>query len=347
MTFFPNNKQLYTKAKALLNQLIEELGFELIGYRKVPIDETIPGSSALEVMPIIEQVFVRHKDRLQGLDLERKLYVLRNYSSSKINAEIPGVNQAFYFASFSSLTVVYKGQLRTDQVLPFFKDLQNPGIASAFAIVHSRFSTNTFPNWRLAQPFRYLSHNGEINTIRGNLNKMKSKEALMKSTLFSPEELAMLMPITNKLNSDSANLDAMVELLTLSGRSLPHAMMMLVPEAWQDNEVMDKERAAFYKFHASLVEPWDGPAALLFTDGKSVGATLDRNGRRPLRYFITKDQRLILSSEAGALPIREATITQKGRISPGRMLWADLEKGKVLLDDEFKGEICSRQPYEQ
>ena len=347
MTFFPNNKQLYTKAKALLNELIEELGFVLIGYRKVPVDETIPGSSALEVMPIIEQVFVQHKEGLQGLDLERKLYVLRNYSSSKINAEIPGVNHAFYFASFSSLTVVYKGQLRTDQVLPFFKDLQNPGLASAFAIVHSRFSTNTFPNWRLAQPFRYLSHNGEINTIRGNLNKMKSKEALMKSSLFTPEELAKLMPITNKLNSDSANLDAMVELLTLSGRSLPHAMMMLVPEAWQDNEVMDKERSAFYKFHASLVEPWDGPAALLFTDGKSVGATLDRNGLRPLRYFITKDQRLILSSEAGALPIREATITQKGRISPGRMLWADLEQGRVLLDDEVKGEICRRQPYEK
>jgi glutamate synthase (NADPH) large chain len=347
MTFFPNNKQLYAKAKALLNELIDELNFELIGYRKVPVDETIPGSSALEVMPIIEQVFVRHKNGLQGIDLERKLYVLRNYASSTINASIPGVNQAFYFASFSSLTLVYKGQLRTDQVLPFFKDLQNPRIASAFAIVHSRFSTNTFPNWRLAQPFRYLSHNGEINTIRGNLNKMKSKEALMKSSLFTPEELAMLMPITNKLNSDSANLDAMVELLTLSGRSLPHAMMMLVPEAWQDNEVMDKDRAAFYKFHASLVEPWDGPAALLFTDGKSVGATLDRNGLRPLRYFITKDQRLILSSEAGALPIREATITQKGRISPGRMLWADLEKGKVLVDEEIKGEICSQQPYEK
>jgi len=241
MTFFPNNKQLYAKAKALLNELIDELDFELIGYRKVPVDETIPGSSALEVMPIIEQVFVRHKNGLQGIDLERKLYVLRNYASSTINASIPGVNQAFYFASFSSLTLVYKGQLRTDQVLPFFKDLQNPRIASAFAIVHSRFSTNTFPNWRLAQPFRYLSHNGEINTIRGNLNKMKSKEALMKSSLFTPEELAMLMPITNKLNSDSANLDAMVELLTLSGRSLPHAMMMLVPEAWQDIVVMDMD----------------------------------------------------------------------------------------------------------
>ncbi|MBS4071189.1 MAG: glutamate synthase large subunit [Algoriphagus sp.] len=347
MTFFPKNKQLYKRSKALLNQLIEELDFELIGYREVPVDETVPGSGALDVMPNIEQLFVSHKKRLTGIDLERKLYVLRNYATSKINSEIPGVNHSFYFASLSSLTLIYKGQLRTDQVLAFYKDLQNPRIESAFAIVHSRFSTNTFPNWRLAQPFRFLSHNGEINTIRGNLNKMKSKEALMKSKFFTDEELAKLMPITNKMNSDSANLDAMVELLTLSGRSLPHAMMMLVPEAWQDNEVMDRDRKAFYKFHASLVEPWDGPAALLFTDGKSVGATLDRNGLRPLRYFITKDNRLILSSEAGALPIREATITEKGRISPGRMLWADLEKGRVLFDEEVKGEICRRQPYEK
>lgn len=347
MTFFPKNKQLYKQSKKMLNELIEESGFQLIGYREVPVDVTVPGSGALEVMPNIEQLFVSHQDNLTGVDLERKLYVLRNYATHRINAEIPGVNHSFYFASFSSQTLIYKGQLRTDQVLPFYKDLQNPRIESAFAIVHSRFSTNTFPNWRLAQPFRYLSHNGEINTIRGNLNKMKSKEALMKSKFFTDEELAKLLPITNKMNSDSANLDAMVELLTLSGRSLPHAMMMLVPEAWQDNQVMDRDRKAFYKFHASLVEPWDGPAALLFTDGKSVGATLDRNGLRPLRYFITKDNRLVLSSEAGALPIREATITEKGRISPGRMLWADLEKGRVLFDEEVKGEICRKQPYEK
>ncbi|SEG24827.1 glutamate synthase large subunit [Algoriphagus boritolerans] len=347
MTFFPKNKQLYHRSKDLLNSLIEEMGFNLIGYREVPVDETIPGSGALEVMPNIEQLFVSHKAGLTGIELERKLYVLRNFATSEINSKIPGVNHAFYFASLSSLTLIYKGQLRTDQVLAFYRDLQNPRIESAFAIVHSRFSTNTFPNWRLAQPFRFLSHNGEINTIRGNLNKMKSKEALMKSKFFTDEELAKLMPITNKLNSDSANLDAMVELLTLSGRSLPHAMMMLVPEAWQDNQVMDRDRKAFYKFHASLVEPWDGPAALLFTDGKSVGATLDRNGLRPLRYFITRDNRLVLSSEAGALPIREATITEKGRISPGRMLWADLEKGRVLFDEEVKGEICRRQPYEK
>lgn len=347
MTFFPKNKQLFHRSKELLNQLIEELDFELIGYRPVPVDETVPGSGALEVMPNIEQLFVKHKKGLTGIELERKLYVLRNYSTSEINTKIPGVNQSFYFASLSSQTLIYKGQLRTDQVLAFYKDLQNSRIESAFAIVHSRFSTNTFPNWRLAQPFRFLSHNGEINTIKGNLNKMKSKENLMKSKYFTDEELSRLMPITDKLKSDSANLDAMVELLTLSGRSLPHAMMMLVPEAWQDNEVMDRDRKSFYKFHASLVEPWDGPAALLFTDGKSVGATLDRNGLRPLRYFITKDNRLILSSEAGALPIREATIIEKGRISPGRMIWADLEKGRVLFDEEVKGEVCRKQPYEQ
>ncbi|MCH7397866.1 glutamate synthase large subunit [Belliella sp. DSM 107340] len=347
MTFFPKNKQLYKRSKERLNQIIKELDFKLIGYREVPVDETVPGSGALDVMPVIEQVFVCHKDGLQGIDLERKLYVLRNYATSQINKEIPGVNNAFYFASFSSNTLIYKGQLRTDQVLPFYKDLQNNKITSGLAIVHSRFSTNTFPNWRLAQPFRYLSHNGEINTIRGNLNKMKSKMSLMRSVNFTDSELSKLMPVTNKQYSDSANLDALVELLTLSGRSLPHVMMMLVPEAWQDNQMMDKDRKAFYKFHAALMEPWDGPAALLFSDGKSVGATLDRNGLRPLRYFITNDDRLILSSEAGALPIREATITEKGRISPGRMLWVDLEKGKISFDDEVKASVCDNKPYDK
>jgi glutamate synthase (NADPH/NADH) large chain len=346
MVFFPRNRQLYKKSKEHLNRIIEDLNFEIIGYREVPTDETVPGSGALEVMPNIEQVFVRHKEGLLGLDLERKLFVLRNFATREINLGIPGVNDAFYFASFSSRTLIYKGQLRTDQVLAFYKDLQNNKLTSALAVVHSRFSTNTFPNWRLAQPFRYLSHNGEINTIRGNLNKMRSKETLMKSIHFSDEELQMLMPITNAKNSDSANLDSMVELLALSGRTLPHVMMMLVPEAWQDNETMDRNRKAFYKFHASLMEPWDGPAALLFTDGKSLGATLDRNGLRPLRYFLTSDDRLILSSEAGALPIRESTITQKGRVSPGRMILADTEKGKVSFDEEIKKEVCDDKPYD-
>ena len=347
MGFFPRNKQLYKRSKELLKKYFEELDFELIGYRELPVDETVPGSGALEVMPKMEQVFVRHKRGLTGLALERKLYILRNYSSREINTKVPGMNQSFYFASFSAFTIIYKGQLRTDQVLPFYKDLQNNKLTSALAIVHSRFSTNTFPNWRLAQPFRYISHNGEINTIRGNLNKMRSKETLMRSAFFSDEELARLMPITDDKFSDSANLDFMVELLAMTGRSLPHVMMMLVPEAWQDNRSMDRKRKSFYKFHAALVEPWDGPAALLFTDGKSVGATLDRNGLRPLRYFITDDDRLILSSEAGALPIREATIEKKGRISPGKMLLADLEKGKILFDEEIKSAVCEQRPYEE
>ncbi|MBT0812538.1 glutamate synthase large subunit [Litoribacter ruber] len=345
MVFFPNNPQIHKKSKRLLNKIIGELGFELLGYREVPVDITVPGSGALEVMPTIEQVFVKHKENLQGIELERKLYVLRNYASHQINKLVPGVNNGFYIASFSCRTVIYKGQLRTDQVLPFYKDLQNKKISSALAIVHSRFSTNTFPNWRLAQPFRFISHNGEINTIRGNLNKMRSKEYLMKSANFTDQEINMLMPVTSNSYSDSANLDAMVELLTLSGRELPHVMMMLVPEAWQDNKTMDKKRKDFYKFHASLMEPWDGPAALIFSDGKSMGATLDRNGLRPLRYFITDDSRIIFSSEAGALPIRPSTITQTGRVSPGRMIWVDLEENKVRFDEEIKGQISSQQPY--
>ncbi|EIM77676.1 ferredoxin-dependent glutamate synthase [Nitritalea halalkaliphila LW7] len=346
MVFFPRNAQLYKKSKEQFNGLIKQHGFKLLGYRQVPVDETVPGSGALEVMPNIEQVFVTHKDGLQDIDLERKLYVLRNDATHVINKQIPGVNNAFYFASFSAFTLIYKGQLRTDQVLPFYKDLQNNKIASALAVVHSRFSTNTFPNWRLAQPFRFLSHNGEINTIRGNLNKMKSKESLMRSVNFTDEEIAKLLPVTNKQNSDSANLDALVELLALSGRSLPHVMMMLVPEAWQDNHLMDKDRKAFYKFHASMMEPWDGPAALLFTDGKTIGATLDRNGLRPLRYLTTSDDRLIISSEVGALPVREATVLEKGRISPGRMLYVDLGKGKLMFDEEVKQLVTANKPYE-
>ncbi len=344
--FFPSNEQLYKKSKKLLNKLIEQLDFELLGYRDVPVDHTVPGSGAMEVVPRIEQVFVKHRNGLKDIDLERKLFVLRNYAYREVNVTIPGVNHAFYFSSFSSRTLIYKGQLRTDQVLPFYKDLQNSRLTSALAIIHSRFSTNTFPNWRLAQPFRFISHNGEINTIRGNLNKMRSKESLMKSDFFSEKELNMLMPITHGDYSDSANLDAMVELLALSGRSLPHVMMMLVPEAWQDNQTMDKDRKAFYKFHAGLVEPWDGPAALLFTDGKSVGATLDRNGLRPLRYCITEDDRLILSSEAGALPVREASIIKKDRISPGKMLIADLERKCVRFDEAIKREVCQSKPYD-
>lgn len=346
MVFFPRNKKVMSACRELLRKNIKELGFELLGYRVVPVDHTVPGPGAAEVEPIIEQVFVKPKDEtLEGDALERKLFVLRNYTSHVIARYIKGSNQEFYIPSFSVRTIIYKGQLRTEQLRQYFTDLQDDRLKTALALVHSRFSTNTFPNWKLAQPFRFIAHNGEINTIRGNVNKMKSKEALFKSTLFTDEELKMLLPITNPEGSDSANLDALVEMLVLSGRSLSHVLMMLVPEAWQDNKLMDPHRKAFYKYHASMMEPWDGPAALVFTDGCRIGATLDRNGLRPLRYCITRTGRVIAASEAGALQINPKEILEKGRITPGKMLMVDLVKGKVLGDDVVKRTVYEGKPY--
>lgn len=346
MVFFPRNKKVMSACRELLRKNIKELGLELLGYRPVPVDHSIPGPGAAEVEPVIEQVFVKAKDeKLESDAFERKLFVLRNYTSHLVARDIKGSNKEFYIPSFSARTIIYKGQLRTEQLRQYFDDLRDSRLKTALALVHSRFSTNTFPNWKLAQPFRYIAHNGEINTIRGNVNKMKSKEALFKSTLFTDGELKMLLPITNPEGSDSANLDALVEMLVLSGRSLPHVLMMLVPEAWQDNKLMDPHRKAFYKYHASMMEPWDGPAALVFTDGCRIGATLDRNGLRPLRYCITRTGKVIAASEAGALPVNPKEILEKGRITPGKMLMVDLIKGKVLRDDVVKRTVYEGKPY--
>lgn len=343
--FWPVIKDVREACRSIFEAHAEQLGFTVLGYRQVPIDRNVPGSEAKKVEPVIEQVFLTHKNGLKDIDLERRLFVLRNYTTHYIGHHVAGNNGDFYMPSLSCRVVVYKGQLRTNQLRPYFYDLQNKNIKSALAIVHSRFSTNTFPNWKLAQPFRYIAHNGEINTIRGNVTKMQSKEAMMQSDVFSQEELNMLLPVTDPTHSDSANLDALVEMLVLSGRSLPHVMMMLVPEAWQDNALMDTQRKAFYKYHASLMEPWDGPAALIFTDGNQVGATLDRNGLRPARYCITKQNQLVIASEAGALPLDEKFIISKGRLQPGKMLVADLANGKILYDEELKYDICHRKPY--
>lgn len=347
MLFFPVIKAIREECRSVFEKEAKEMGFEILGYREVPVNKSIPGSGARRVEPHIEQVFLKHADDLSGDALERKLFVLRNYTTHYIGHNVQGNNGDFYVTSLSYKTLIYKGQLRTNQLRPYYLDLQNEQLKSALAVVHSRYSTNTFPNWKLAQPFRYLAHNGEINTIRGNVTKMKSKEAMMKSDLFTDDELHKLLPVTDPTHSDSANLDALVEMLVLSGRSLPHVMMMLVPEAWEDNRLMETERKAFYKYHASLMEPWDGPAALVFTDGKMVGATLDRNGLRPGRYCITNDDRLIVASEAGALPVDPGTIIKKGRIQPGKMLVADLEQGRVVYDEEIKYDIVRRQPYVQ
>ena len=346
MVFFPRDKKVSNACREVLKKNIMALGFELIGFRGVPVDHSVPGPDAAEVEPVIEQVFVKSKaDSIADENLERKLFVLRNFTSHKIAREVKGSNTEFYITSFSSKTIVYKGQLRTEQLRKYFFDLQDPRLRTAIALVHSRFSTNTFPNWKLAQPFRYIAHNGEINTIRGNVNKMKSKEALFKSTLFTDEELKMVVPITVLEGSDSSNLDALVEMLVISGRSIPHVMMMLVPEAWQDNKLMDPHRKAFYKYHASMMEPWDGPAALVFTDGTRIGATLDRNGLRPLRYYVTRSGRMVMASEAGALPVDPKDILEKGRITPGKMMLIDLEQGKVLDDEKVKRSVYEGKPY--
>lgn len=338
MMFLP--KPSWEEGYARFEAIAAEMGFDQFHKRDVPVDNRHVGPTARESEPKIVQAFLKHST-LSGEALERKLYVLKKYAFHQLRQDHPD----FYIASLSTTQIIYKGQLRTDQLRAYFLDLQNPAVDSAFAIIHSRFSTNTFPKWSLAQPFRYIAHNGEINTIRGNVNKMKSKEALLESTLFTKDEISKLLPICDSTWSDSANLDELIELLVMGGRSLPHAMMMLVPEAWQYNDQMDENIKSFYKYSASIMEPWDGPAALCFTDGKVIGATLDRNGLRPCRYTITFDDRLIIASETGALPIDQKLIKEKGRLQPGKMLVVDLEKGVIKTDLEIKEEVASRKPY--
>ena len=346
MLFFPQQNGVREQCRQVLERHLKELDFELLGYRPVPVDRMVPGAGSRPVEPVIEMVYVRHRQGLTGEELERKLFVLRNYTTHYIGHNVRGNHKHFYVPSFSSRVLVYKGQLRTDQLRAYYPDLQDERLTSALAMVHSRFSTNTFPNWKLAQPFRFLAHNGEINTIRGNVNKMKSKEALFASSRFSDEDMQRLMPVTNPEHSDSANLDGLVEMLVLAGRSLPHVMMMLVPEAWQDNPLMDTQRKAFYKYHASLMEPWDGPAALFFTDGTGVGATSDRNGLRPARYARTRSGRLYMSSEVGALALDPAEVVEVGRLQPGKMIWVDTAEGKMWQDEDLKRTIVEAQPYQ-
>ncbi len=347
MIFFPADEAVREECRYILNKHIGELGFELIGYREVPTDNSMIGATAKSLEPKIEQVFVRHTTITDPDELERKIYVLKKYTTHFIGHNVEGNNGDFYFVSFSHKTLVYKGQLRTDQLAPYFPDLRDIRMKSALALIHSRFSTNTFPKWKLAQPFKYIAHNGEINTIRGNVNWMSSKETLMESAHFSKEDIAKLLPICDATHSDSANLDSMIEILTLGGRSIAHAIMMVIPEAWQGNTLMPDYKRAFYEFHAAMMEPWDGPASICFTDGNVVGATLDRNGLRPSRYCLTSDDKLVMASEAGALPVDQSKVILKGRLQPGKMFVADLKQGRIISDEELKKDICTRQPYRE
>jgi glutamate synthase (NADPH/NADH) large chain len=344
MLFLPKGQE--ADCKELFSEIAEQLHLEILGYRKVPVNRNGIGGTALSVEPEIEQVFIKRPEKITvDLDFERRLFVLRNFASHTINNTIRKNETGFYIASLSSQTIIYKGQLTSNQVRRYFLDLQNKRMVSAYALVHSRFATNTFPSWALAQPFRYIAHNGEINTLQGNLNWLRTNEKNFASPFFTPEEINMLLPLVPGKQSDSASLDNMVEMLMLSGRSLPHVLMMLIPEAWDENEALDNVQKAFYEYHSCLMEPWDGPAAVCFSDGKMIGATLDRNGLRPIRYSITNDGRMILASETGVLGLHASQVIKKGRLRPGKMLAIDLEKGEVIFNDPLKKEICSRQPY--
>ena len=347
MVFFPNDRTLRTQCRFLFNDYIDELGFEVLGYRKVPTDNEELGETAVSAEPRMEQVFVKPKDKLDPKVLERRLYILRKFATHNIHKTYPQSKDHFYITSFSYKTIVYKGQLTTYQVRPYFPDLQDSLFKSAIALVHSRFSTNTVPKWKLAQPFRYVAHNGEINTVMGNLNWWKSKEQLIESTLFSAEELEKLKPICGENLSDSGNFDNVLEFLVLNGYSLPHALMMMIPEAWQHDEQMASYKKAFYEYHKTIMESWDGPASVCFTDGILVGATLDRNGLRPSRYCLTEDNTLILASEAGVLNLDQSKIVMKGRLQPGKILIADLDEHRIIGDEELKEVICKRLPYKE
>jgi glutamate synthase (NADPH/NADH) large chain len=341
--FLPRDPAARVACERALADVVTEEGQLVLGWRDVPTDPTHVGPTARAVMPVFRQIYVRMR-RVPPSAYERTLYVIRKRAEQRIR-EL-GVDPAgtFHVASLSTETIVYKGLLLPDQLEAFYPDLQQPDMVAAIAVVHSRFSTNTFPTWDLAQPFRFIAHNGEINTLRGNLGWLDARRSQLKSAKFKGG-LERLFPIIERGKSDSAQFDNLLELLVLGGRSLPHAMMMMIPEAWEGNTAMAEERKSFYRYASSLVEPWDGPAAIVFTDGFLVGATLDRNGLRPARWIQTSDDRVVLASEVGVLDVPAERIVAKGRLQPGRMFVVDTTEGRIVADDEIKHDIAGRFPY--
>jgi glutamate synthase (NADPH) large chain len=349
LAFLPTDVAQRRRAKAIVAQVLSEEGLELVGWRSVPVDAVRAGVGrmAVDVMPVFEQLFVAapadgNGERPYGLLLDRLVYPARKRIEHLTAAEDVDI----YFPSLSSRTIVYKGMLTTEQLPAFFDDLRDERMESAIAIVHSRFSTNTFPAWPLAHPFRFIAHNGEINTVRGNRNRMRAREAMLASDLI-PGDLQRIFPVNSPEASDSASFDEVLELLHLGGRSLPHAVLMMIPEAWENTaETMDPAVRAFSEFHACLMEPWDGPACVTFTDGKLLGAVLDRNGLRPGRWWLTTDDTVVLASESGVLPIPPERVVERGRLQPGRMFLVDTESGRILDDRDVKSALAAKHPYQ-
>ena len=334
LAFLPREAGERDQALQSIRRIVRQEGLELLGWREVPIVGDSIGTAAREVEPVMRQLFV---GGASGMDLERRAFVVRKRAEREAGV---------YFPSLSGRTIVYKGMLTTNQLPAYFPDLSDPRFTSAIALVHSRFSTNTFPSWPLAHPYRFVAHNGEINTVRGNRNWMKAREALLSSDLIGGD-LERLFPICTDGASDSASFDEVLELLHLGGRSLPHAVLMMIPEAWENSTEMDPARRAFYRYHASLMEPWDGPASIAFTDGTVIGAVLDRNGLRPSRYWVTDDGLVVMASEVGVLDIAPEKVIAKGRLQPGRMFLVDTAEGRIVGDDEIKSQLASDQPYEE
>src|SRR5262245_43139046 len=345
--FMPRNQAQRIYCESVIERAVEAEGLTFLGWRDVPSDNACLSRSVIATEPVHRQVFIGRGAGIEDeSEFERRLYLLRKVVSNAIMGETGGREIGFYTVSLSCRTLVYKGMFLAYQLGAYYRDLQHPLFASALALVHQRFSTNTFPSWKLAHPYRMVAHNGEINTLRGNLNWMAARQASVSSPLFG-EDIEKLWPISYEGQSDTACFDNALEFLVQGGYSLAHAAMMLIPEAWAGNPVMDAKRRAFYEYHACLMEPWDGPAAMAFTDGKQIGATLDRNGLRPARYLVTEDGLVIMASETGVLPIEEKSIVEKWRLQPGKMLLIDLDKGRIISDEEIKAELASAHPYQQ
>jgi glutamate synthase domain-containing protein 2/glutamate synthase domain-containing protein 1/glutamate synthase domain-containing protein 3 len=356
MLFLPKEDELRAACEQAIEQIVAEEGQRVLGWRTVPVDASPLGRLAAETQPAIRQIFIgaapglpsesRPRREQEGLDeaaLNRKLFVIRKRAQAEMRKRnVP----RFYVPSMSASTIVYKGLLLATQIAPFYQDLQDPALKTGLVLIHQRYSTNTFPCWELAHPFRYIAHNGEINTLKGNINWMHARESVLASPLFG-DDIKKLFPIIEAEGSDSAMIDNAIELLLLAGRSLPHAMMMVIPEAWSTNPHMPGYKRAFYEYHASLMEPWDGPAAMVFTDGRVVGGTLDRNGLRPCRYTVTHDDLVIMASETGVLPLQPGDVKHKGRLQPGRMFLVDTVEGRIIEDEEIKKQYGTRHPYER
>ena len=344
MVFLPQKINQLNYCVDVFEKEIQKQGLNILGWRNVPVNSKVVGSIAAKTQPIIRQVFIEKDDKLSESDFNTKLYISRKIAENEIYNSSLSQKNYFYFSSLHNRTLIYKGLLIPEDIDRFYLDLKDPDLVTRLALVHQRFSTNTFPTWDLAQPFRYMCHNGEINTIKGNVTRMNAREELMKNE-FIGEDLKKIFPTILKGKSDSAQMDMVVELLLTTGRSLPEVMMMMVPEAWEKHKSMSDDKKAFYEFNSSIMEPWDGPASIPFTDGKYIGALLDRNGLRPSRYTVTKDGYVVMSSETGVVEIQPENIESHGRLEPGKMFLVDMTEGRIIEDEEIKNSIVSKHPY--